>query len=171
MDSNCIVEFNNAIPDTLCDVIIENIGDISKPYSIPKNSPDWIKIELLLYKQLLTYINEYRTKILGYSHIQEYSVLYTQLSNKLITKDITIYLLNGPDGIEQPRMKSAHRNKVLAYILFLDDGVGSKLIFPTLNHTISSEKCKLVIFYENVAVPYKYLTEHPQYIIYGQIYY
>jgi len=169
MDSNNIIEFKNTLPHTLCDLLIDIICESSNENVLKIKKKDELtkKVEVLIYKELLKKINIYKSHILNLIHIEDYSVLYTKLYNSLNTKDFVIYKCTKDFKFT----KNISRNNLLTYIFFLDE-IPSRIVFSSFDYIVHSEKGKLVLFYENIDYPYKYIIdEYPQYILYGQLYY
>ena len=63
-----IIEYTNILPDILCDAIVEMFKEqiaekCINVYDIPKYSKEWCKIERVLYKQMLLYLNKYNMEV------------------------------------------------------------------------------------------------------------
>ena len=129
-----IVEYSSVLSELICEDIIENIDPLKSTIPIPKNDPEWDRIERILYKIILTLLTQYKL------HIMESNpVLAKELGKKLKLEEFTIQKAVGPRFL-----RPVSRKHVVTFVLFLTQPQGGELKFA--QHTIIPEIGKLVFF-------------------------
>ena len=111
-----IIEYSNILSDILCEDIIDLFNEKSESQSmnIPKNSKDWYKIELLIYKNILIKINEYKISMLNKN-----DKIVNDLSKTLKINNFTIQKYND-DFLPVKFNRINSRQNVVTFILFLN---------------------------------------------------
>jgi hypothetical protein len=191
---NEALEIENSIPYSLCDDIInmfENAPEdiICKKYKrefpenfefkqleIPKNTQEWVKIEILLYKQLLININKYKDLVFNIKNME--NELNRLLTKRIILTSFNIqkYFTNENDILIEDFNKNHSRYNFLTFVYYLNNSDKSEICINNLdkNVSIKPKKGKLVIFSENLNYKYKYKMPQKEsnlYIITGTFYY
>jgi hypothetical protein len=178
--NECVIEYENVLPEELCDDLIEKFENHSeknnKPFiKIPKNNNEWKKMEKFLYKELLIKINDYKLKLLkkqneGYVECKK---LISSLNEKLYLKS---FVLQKHDNLKEEKDCSKFnriisRHNVLTFIFYLNDvSEGGMLNFRD-GIFVLAKKGKLVLFPENMNFIYKHNLpiSNSQYVILGQL--
>ena len=183
-----ICEYKNSIPNILCNEIIqlfesvENekkeiiVSDVNTPYKntinfiIPKNDEKWKRIELFLYKEMLSKLKKYinkHTNSINYKKMFGNKELYAP--NFIIQKyekQKSEYIYHHDDYIENSNSRVIkfmwHLNKV-------DEG-GDTIFWE--NYKVRSEQGKLLLFPSTWCYPYmcEIPTSCDKYVITGWIY-
>lgn len=171
-----IEEHPNILTEELCEDIIEKIqeGDYDNILSvIPKHHEDWIKIEHLLYKNLLSCVSVYKkNRVKNVSVEPEHKELLESFQQKLGFTDFKIIRVVG----SQNETKITHygrensRFHFLTFIFYLNETEQGHLVFG--KKTVFPETGKLVIFPETPYLPYHGVSppvDEVQYLITGYI--
>ena len=197
--SNEIIEFNNIIPKILCDEIIKKFENTEttekyknktqhvfnfKQVVIPKQNDLWVKIEVLLYKQLLLNLNKYKEKNFDINNFNnEINIL---LNKKLYTTSFFIqkYVPSENNIYIEDFNKINSRYNCFTFVYFLNSSDEAEITIESIESnesnefnkkttTIHPKKGNLIIYTENLNNNYKYKlpsSEKSLYIITGQIY-
>lgn len=180
--SNLILEFKKTLPNILCEDIIEKFEENNEEepiykFIIPKNEPEWKKMETIIYKELLIKINEYKSYIINNNLNNEMLLL---LNNSLYIKDFIIQKYSTECEIIQENTvfknnRINSRYNVISFIFFLNKVEhGGEIVFENNQIKIKPETGKLLIFPENINYFHKLylpISGSPQYIISGQLCY
>lgn len=163
-----IIEFKNSIPNKLCDEIISLFEKkTEQKLNIPKNSPEWNKIEHFLYKDLLLKLNKYKNSLLLENETVTSSLnLNTYLNDFKIIKYDPVEC----ETIIRNYEKNENRYNIVSFVFYLNNvESGGEIIFK--ESKMKPEKGKLVIFPETTPNSYKCQMpiSNSQYIITGQI--
>lgn len=181
--SNLIIEYKKTLPNILCEDIIEKFEENKEEnhqiykFIIPKNEPEWKKIETIIYKELLKKINEYKSYIINNNLNDETNNLLLLLTNSLYIKDFIIQKYTTEKKTIEENMifknnRTNNRYNVLSFIYFLNDIENGGYIAFGNQTNIKSETGKLLIFPENINYFHKVYfptAGSPQYIISGQL--
>lgn len=136
IDSDLIYH-NDCISSFLCDDIIElsKVEDeLFKEFIIPKEHKEWVEIEKILYKELLTHLNHYKNKLI---------LLNTNKGNKSI-EDLTKKLYTKEFKITNK--KTLNRFNIISYFFCLYDTI-------TINNkTFENVKGTLFLFPEEYKI-------------------
>jgi hypothetical protein len=174
---NLIFEFDDCFTNEFCDTIIElykdNNNDNTNIFCIPKNDKDWKRIELIIYKELLIKLNEYKIKLLSEMNLNNDLIL--RLNKSLYTKNLIIQKINHEETNLKKLYFIPNRYNLLSYVIFLNDiDEGGELIFNNnINEKIiKSKNGKIIFFPENKYNIYSinYPKNEYQYVITGQLY-
>ena len=117
-------------------------------YDIPKYSKEWSKIESVLYKQVLVYLNKYNMEIFNHHH-----KLYSTLSNDLKITNFKIQKYDNTNTLTEFIREPSRKNVVTAIIFLNQPEKGGELVFS--HKTISPETGNLVIFPDEVDYIYQ----------------
>lgn len=172
--NDLIIEYNNTVPEALCEDII-NLFDTNScdcKLCIPKNDSIWKGIERLLYKSLLTTVNTYKNKLLINITNKENSNLNMLLNNNLYTKDFIIEKVTIDNNEKKRYNRTDSRYNVLNYIFFLNENNSNDNIeFIYKDKTIKPETGKLVLFPDSIEYMYKtnLNSSEKQYVLSGQL--
>ena len=143
-----IIEYTNVLSDILCDDIVEMFKDRpdekrKNAYDIPKYSKEWSKIETVLYKQMLVYLNKYNMEIFNQD-----SKLYSTLSADLKITNFKIQQYDNTNSMKE-FIREPSRKNVLTTVLFLNQPeTGGELVFS--HKKISPVTGSLVMFPDEV---------------------
>lgn len=191
--SNEIIEFNNIIPKILCDEIIKKFENTEntentekyknktqnvfnfKQVVIPKQNDLWVKIEVLLYKQLLLNLNKYKEQNFDINNLNnEINIL---LNKKLYTTSFFIqkYVPSENNVYIEDFNKINSRYNCFTFVYFLNTSDEAEISIESNKKTttIHPKKGNLIIYTENLNNNYKYKlpsSEKSLYIITGQVY-
>lgn len=168
-----IIEFKNSIPNKLCDEIISLFEKkTEQKFNIPKNSPEWNKIEQFLYKDLLLKLNKYKNLLLSENSNGENETVTSSLNLNTYLNDFKIIKYDPVEceTIIRNYEKNENRYNIVSFVFYLNDvESGGEIIFK--KSKMKPERGKLVIFPE--ISPNSYKCQMPisnsQYIITGQI--
>jgi hypothetical protein len=171
-----ICEFPDTLNEFLCEDIIEKFETYNTDkLVIPKKDKEWMKIEKVLYKELLLKLNEYKNRMImekdKYQLIQNYIEIFNK---KVFLKDFVIQKIeNNPDIKIQYYRRNSRYNEFtfVFYLNHLEDGGGELSFEERDKYNIQVEMGKLVIFPDDIDNPY--VCQPPkncsQYIISGQL--
>ena len=144
-----IIEYPNTLNGMLCDDIIERYEglEMNKPFIIPKKV-EWMKIESVLYKELLTKINDYKNKLIQNSNSEVNIKLLKLLNTNLFIKDFVIYKYS-PSNQCKSYFRQNSRHNVLSFIFYLNTiEKGGETVFDI--KTIKASKGTLLIFPDSI---------------------
>jgi hypothetical protein len=170
-----VEEYINTLPEILCDDIIEKYEEeISvdenalSHFIIPKTHKKWVRIEKLIYKELLINLIKYKTDFFKNNNIDnDFNCL---LKKNLYIKE---FIIQKCENSIKDLVIYNNRYNILTFILYLNDvSLGGEITFDE-ETTIKPEKGKLIIFKEDVNLKYFYnynITDN-LYIISGQFSY
>jgi len=194
-----IIEFNNSIPDLLCDNIINLYEETNDKYAgqtlggvqldiknttdfiIPQNNNKWEKIEKFLYKELIRKLVKYIEIIDKKLNINEnnYDITFSLFDNKnLFTESFMIqkydkscgkYVYHNDFSLHYEKEKSY---RVLTFLWYLNDVTeGGETAFWN-DYKIIPEKGKLLLFPASWSYPHsgKMPISNDKYIITGWLY-
>jgi hypothetical protein len=133
-----ILEYPNIFSSILCEDIIDlfdeyTIQQNTNVMNIPKNVPEWDKIERIIYKNILIKLNEYKISMLNKN-----DEIVNELSKQLKLNHFTIQkydLTNIPSNL--CRINS--RKNVITFIIFLNKPKGGNIIFKKINNTLNND--------------------------------
>jgi len=154
----------------LCDDIIEIFEETNNnlyEMVIPKKSKQWEKIEIILYKNLLMKIYEYKNELIIINKQQDIlkDDLIFNLNKKLYIRHFKIRKYNNDSEILF--IKNPNRYNLLVFILCLNNN------FDILinNNIIPTECGNLILFPHSYNYKIKVPLSETQYIIYGELSY
>jgi hypothetical protein len=130
-----LIYHNECITSFLCDDIIElSKIEENKEFIIPKGHKEWVEIEKMLYKELLTHLNHYKNKLISLNSHQGNKII-EELTKKLYTKDFKITIT-----------KSLNRFNIISYFFCLYDTITID------NKKFENVKGKLFLFPEEYKI-------------------
>jgi predicted 2-oxoglutarate/Fe(II)-dependent dioxygenase YbiX len=165
-----IIEYTNVLSESLCDDIVDMFNEqttdkFTNVYEIPKYSKEWSKIEGVLYKQMLVYLNKYNMAILP-----DNSELYSNLSSDL---KITHFKIQKYDNTLKEFVREPNRKNLITAVLFLNQPTtGGELVF---SNNLSDKKItpvtgNLVLFPDEIEYIYNISPcDEEYYVITAQI--
>uniref|UniRef100_A0A6C0HC31 Prolyl 4-hydroxylase alpha subunit Fe(2+) 2OG dioxygenase domain-containing protein n=1 Tax=viral metagenome TaxID=1070528 RepID=A0A6C0HC31_9ZZZZ len=169
-----IKEYPNILPNILCHDIIKYFNHENvNTFLIPKNNSKWNKTEIMLYKMLLTHINNFKKELLQELNNSEVCDIFSALNTKIFLDNFKMIKLSAMDTetFLNNYEKTNNRYNLLTFIFYLNDvSNGGEIIYKN-DTIIKPEKGKLVIFADNLPNMYKCKLplSDSQYIITGQI--
>jgi len=178
---NEVIDFNNVIPNILCDEIIkkfENSENKSKKYKnktilsnnsfnfeqfeIPKQDNEWKKIEIMIYKQLLIHLNKYKQQIFDINNLGTNNFLNVLFNTNLYLTSYHIQKYSPKENsvyIEDFN-KIHSRYNCFTFVYFLNSNDEAEITIDTKNNiipiAIKPRKGNLVIYTENIDNKYTY---------------
>jgi hypothetical protein len=165
--SDFIISYPNTLTEMLCDDIVEKYHEYSSEnnYTIPKNSNEWKKIELNIYKQLLLKVNDYKNKILLMDSNKKTFELIQMLNEDLYIKDFVIQVINKQTNKYN---RENNRNNTITFVYFLKNSF-EEIHFNTL--IVKPQKGLLLLFPDSLHNFYTINQNEPQLVISGQLTY
>jgi hypothetical protein len=139
IDSELIYQVDS-LSSFLCDDIIESshIAHVTvedkKEFIIPNEEKEWSEIEKILYKELLTHLNNYKNELI-LLNINEGNKIIEELTKKLYTKEFKI-----------TNKKTLNRFNIISYFFSLYDTITID------NKTFYHVKGKLFLFPEEYKI-------------------
>jgi hypothetical protein len=169
-----LVEYRNTLSHLLCNDIINLFekykNDNLNYFEIPKKNSVWNKIEILLYRELLNKINNYKNTIMNDMNDTDINNIISILNDDLYLNHFLIQKFDISDI--KKKIKNNNRNNsrynILTFILFLNN-IESGGEFISNDTVIKSEKGKLIIFSDKNNYEFISPISDVEYIISGEI--
>jgi hypothetical protein len=167
-----IFEHKNCFNSFICDDIIENFEETNKNiFEIPKHNDKWVKIEKMIYKEILIKLNLYKNNLI-LKNTNESENLVLLLNETLHTKSFIIEKITPSNDEKETKYYNAKNNRfnVLSYIIYLNEPKqGGGIV---LKEFLIKPECGKLVFinYDNYKDIHFKRPEHDiQYVIYGEL--